>query len=220
MANEIILRMETPEDYRNAEALTREAFWNQYAPGCDEHYLLHLMRPAEAYVPELSFVAEVGGTLVGQIAYTRAPILGDDGGAHEVLTFGPLSVLPGHQGRGIGGALIRETVRIAKTLGFRAILIYGDPDYYSRFGFVAAETFDIGTGDNLYAPALQALELVPGALAGLAGRFVEDAVYHVDASASRDFDGGFPPRERRDDLPSQARFQQMLRMVRPREPKA
>ena len=220
MSTTSILRRETPEDYRKAEEVTREAFWNHYAPGCDEHYLLHTMRKVEAFLPELDMVAEVDGALVGQIAYTGAKLLGDDGGTHRVLTFGPLSVLPGYQGRGIGGALIRETVRMAKALGHRAILLYGDPDYYSRFGFAAAETFGIGTGDDLYAPALQALELAPGALAGLAGRFVEDAVYHVDASASRDFDSGFAPKERRDDLPSQARFLQLLSMARPREPKA
>ncbi len=213
----IILRNEQPKDYRTVEELTREAFWNHHVPGCNEHYLLHTMRNAASFIKELDVVAEVDGRIVGNIVYTKATIIDDDNRVHEVLCFGPLSVLPEFQHRGIGRTLIESTKITAKELGYKAILIYGDPDYYCKFGFIAAETFKIGTADNMYAPPLQALELVPGALSNLEGRFFEDAVYNVNEIAANEFDRGFVPKEQRDDLPSQMRFRHLISMRKPRK---
>ena len=98
----LTLRREAPTDHRAVEGLTREAFWNHYGPGCVEHYLAHVLRDAEAFVPELDYVAVLKGMVVGNIMYTRAKILCDDGRSLPVLCFGPLSVLPGLQRRGIG----------------------------------------------------------------------------------------------------------------------
>lgn len=212
-----ILRREQPKDYRIVEDLTREAFWNHHVPGCDEHYLLHIMRSADSFIKELDMVAEVDGKIVGNIVYTKATIIDDKDEPHEVISFGPLSVLPEFQGMCIGGALIESTKIMAKELGYKAILIYGDPLYYGRFGFVAAETFKIGTADNMYAPPLQALELVPNALLNIEGRFFEDAVYNVDDMASKEFDRGFPQKELRDDLPSQIRFRHLVSIRKPRK---
>lgn len=214
---DIILRNEQPKDYRIVEELTREAFWNHHVPGCDEHYLLHTMRNANSFIKELDMVAEVGRKIVGNIVYTKAAIIDDDDKSHEVILFGPLSVLPEFQGRGIGGALIESTKIKAKELGYKAILIYGDPEYYSRFGFVAAETFKIGTPENMYALPLQALELVPDALSKIEGRLFEDQVYNVDETASKEFDKSFSPKELRDDLLSQKRYQYLVSMKRPRK---
>lgn len=213
---DIRLRRETPHDYRIVEELTREAFWNLHAPGCNEHYLLHVMRDAGCFVPELDMVAEVEGKVVGNIVYTRAAVIDDGGAAHAVLCFGPIAVLPESQRMGVGRALIEGTTKIARESGHTAVLIYGDPSYYSRFGFVAAETFDIGTPDNRYVPGLQALELAPGALAGISGRFVEDAVYHVDDAAAAEFDKGFPAKELLTGLPSQQEFSAAVSISRPR----
>lgn len=212
----IKLRNEKVSDYRPVEELTREAFWNHHVPGCDEHYLLHIMRKADSFINELDIVAEVDGKIVGNIVYTKAKIVTDDGNCNEVISFGPLSVLPEFQGRGIGGMLIEHTKTIAKELGYKAILIYGDPDYYSKFGFVAAETYKIGTADNMYAVPLQAIELFQGALSNGSGRFFEDAIYEVDEAASKEFDKGFPQKELQNDLPTQNRFCQLVQMKVPR----
>lgn len=211
------LRLEQSADYRNVEELTREAFWNHHVPGCNEHYLLHIMRDCGAFIRELDIVAKIDGEIVGNIVYTKAKILGDDGISREVLSFGPVSVLPAFWAKGIGSALIEYTIARAKESGHRAILIYGDPAYYKRFGFIPAETFGIGTPDNMYAEPLQALELWEGALSGCNGRFFEDAVYDVDEDAAAEFDKTFPHKELQDDLPSQERFQYLLGLRRPRE---
>ena len=112
MNNDYIIRPETPDDYREAENLTREAFWNVYRPGCTEHYILHVLRDDPAFVPELDYVAAQGGQVVGSILYTRAKILGDNGEERPVLCFGPISVLPRKQGQGVGLALIQRLKEI------------------------------------------------------------------------------------------------------------
>lgn len=212
----ITIRLERPEDYRAVEHLTREAFWNHHVPGCDEHFLAHELRTSSCFVPELDFVAEDEGEIVGNIMYTRAVIHCDSGEDYPVLSFGPLSVLPERQGEGIGSALVRHSLQRASELGHTAVLIYGDPAYYSRLGFLPAESFGIGTADDYYMDALQALELAAGALRKRSGRFQEDHAYEVDAEASAVFDKSFPPKEKRDGLPSQLKFLEHVSMRKPR----
>ena len=158
-AVELKLRTEQPADYRETENVTREAFWNLYSPGCCEHYLLHVMRDSPAFVPELDLVAERDGRIVGNVVSLRAVLHGDDGTDCEVLSLGPISVLPECQRQGIGGRLISRTRELARELGFRALLLCGDPDYYLYQGFVPAEMLGIRTADNMYAMALHVCEL-------------------------------------------------------------
>lgn len=214
----ITLHPEHPEDYRAVEEMTRDAFFNHHSPGCDEHYLVHLLRNTSAFVAELDTVAKVEGQVVGNIVYACAHVVKDDGRRVPVLTFGPLTVAPHFQKMGIGSLLVRHTVQQAKTLGYTAILIYGDPAYYSRLGFVPAEQFGIGSHDNFYADALQVLELVPGTLQHCPGRFEEGEAYQIDPELAAEFDKGFPPRQRRSGLPSQLHFGEIVKRRRPRIP--
>jgi predicted N-acetyltransferase YhbS len=211
------IRLEREEDFRAVENLTREAFWNHHVPGCDEHYLAHVLRESDCFLPELDFVAEANGELVGNIMYTKANVLCDSGETVPVLSFGPLSVLPDWQGKGVGSALVRHSLERARELGYTAVLIYGDPAFYSRLGFLAAEKFGIGSADDYYADALQALELVAGALKDKKGRFAEDHAYEVDEAASAVFDQTLLPKEKLEGLPSQLKFLQHVSMRRPRK---
>ncbi|MFL0269371.1 GNAT family N-acetyltransferase [Candidatus Clostridium radicumherbarum] len=213
----IKLRNEEPLDYREVEELTREAFWNQYVPGCNEHYLLHIMRNSDSFIRKLDFVAELDGKVVGNIVYTKSKIIDDTGEVYDVITFGPVSVLPEYQGLGIGGMLIKHTKELAKELGYRAVLIYGDPGYYSKFGFVEAENYDIRTSDNMYAVPLQALELYQGALWDCSGCFFEDSVFEIEETSAIEFDKGFLKKDRQSGLPSQKRFIQLVNMRKPRD---
>ncbi len=214
----ILLRQETPADYRAVEELTREAFWNHHVPGCDEHYLVHVMRSDAAFVPQLDYVALKDGKIVGNIMYTKCRIACDDGRKKEVLCFGPVSVLPQYQGQGIGSLLIDHTKELARELGYDAILIYGDPDYYRRVQFVPAQTFGIATADNMYADALLALELIPGALQNCAGRFEEASVYTLDAEKSKVFNQTFTSKPMLEGLPTQERFSYLVGRRTPRTP--
>lgn len=194
---DINLRLERPEDYRLVEELTREAFWGMNHPSCDEHLLVHKLRKIPAFVPELDFVAEVDGKIVGNIMYSKAKVVDETGTEHEVLTFGPISVLPRHQNSGVGKALLRHTIVEAKRLGYRAILFFGHPDYYPRVGFRRAEEFNITTASGKNYDAFMAMPLYDCALDGIKGRFYEDPVFMIDAKEAAEFDKCFPHKEMR-----------------------
>lgn len=192
----IKLRVEEEKDFRTVENLTREAFWNVYRPGCTEHFILHKLRTSPAFIKELDFIAELGGEIVGNIVYCKALVVDDAGVKHEVIGFGPLSVLPSYQRRGIAARLIEHTVEIAKKMGFKAIIIFGDPAYYHRFGFKNAEIFDIHTAEGENFDAFMAKELYPGSLRGITGRFFEDEAFKVSEEEFALFDKEFPAKEK------------------------
>lgn len=102
---DIVLRLETSADYAETEKVVREAFWNVYAPGCTEHYLVHVMRSSENFVRELAFVAVADSKIVGCVMFVKGTIAGDDGVVREVLTLGPIAVLPAYQKKGLGRRL-------------------------------------------------------------------------------------------------------------------
>jgi predicted N-acetyltransferase YhbS len=193
---EITLRLERPEDFRAVEELTREAFWDLYNPGCSEHYILHELRKLPAFVPELDFVALVDGQIAGHIVYSRAKIVQKDGFAHEVLTFGPISVLPSYQGKGVGSRLIRETLRIIRQTGIPAVVLLGNPDYYHRFGFVSASKYLVSFTDGSNFDAFMLLETKKGAMEAISGTFFLDPVFTVDEGELEKYDASFPPREK------------------------
>lgn len=209
---DIELRLERPDDYRESEEAMREAFWNYYAPGCDEHYLLHIMRNSHNFVPELGYVAVSEGRIVGVIMYLKSFILADDGSRHEVLSMGPIAVLPQYWRLGIGRKLITHTRDLATQMRYRAILLCGEPDYYSKVGFVAAEQFGIRTSENKFFAALHVCPLYPDALKGISGRYFEDPIYNIDLDKSAEFDRSFPYKERMEGTPTQKRFEEVYAM--------
>ncbi len=193
----ITIRLERPEDYRTVEELTREAFWGNSRHICDEHLLVKRLRKVSAFVPELDYVAEVDGRLVGHIIYTKSKIEDASGKIYETLTFGPLSVLPGYQNTGVGKALMLHTFAEARRLGCRAVLIFGHPDYYPRVGFRRASEFGITTADGWNFDPFMALPLYDGALDGIHGRYFIDPVYDdLDEKDILEFEKSFPPKEK------------------------
>ena len=192
----LAIRNERKNEYRTVEELTREAFWNLYVPGCNEHFCLHNMRDSSDFIPELDFVADVDGKIVGNIVYTRGRVIDDTGKTYAVISFGPVSVLPIYQRQGIGSTLIKYSLEKATLLGFTAVCIYGDPRYYHRFGFRCAERYDITNSEGKFAVALMALELVPGTLRKISGRFMESEVYQVDEDDFQKYENTFPPKDK------------------------
>ena len=197
--------------------MVREAFWNVYMPGCDDHYLVHILRTHPKFVPTLDLVAVHDGKIIGNVVCMRSVIRGDDGKEYEVLSLGPIAVLPAYQRRGVGTKLIAHTKEIARKMGFRAILLCGNPAFYKKQGFIAAEHYGIRTAENMYADALHVCGLYDGALNGIAGRYHEDAVYDIDAAAAEAFDKDFPPKEKIVGTPTQQYFLEMVQRKRPVE---
>lgn len=213
----IKLRLEQPSDYRETENMIREAFWNHFTPGCTEHYLMHIMRGCREFLHELDYVAVHEEKVVGNVAYMTGVIKGDNGRIYEVIGLGPVSVLPEYQHRGVGSNLIACTKEMARGMGYRAILLYGDPDYYARHGFIKAEQLNIRTWDNMYAVPLQICELYEGAMSGISGRYMEHPIFELDETAVSKFDKDFPIKNKITGSPSQERFNLLVSMRRSAE---
>ena len=207
--NDITIRRTKKKDYPKTEALVREAFWNVYQPGADEHYILHLMRQWSSFLPELDFVAVDGDRIVGNVACNHSYIEGDDGRFYNTVGLGPLSVLPEYQRRGIGRRLLDQVQSAASTMNFVAIVLFGDPDYYLSKGYRAAQDYNVRTEENYYAAALMinALGTVPR------GKYLENASQNYNEREFRLLDSRFPVKEKIKGTPSQLRYMQVKVMI-------
>jgi putative acetyltransferase len=190
---ELLIRAERPADYRTVEDLTRRAFWNLNQPGCDEHYLVHEMRTHGDFVAELAFVAELNGAIIGNIMYTKAKLIEASGLEKTILTFGPLSIAPEFQRRGLGKRLLEHSMNAARALGYDAIVIYGNPANYLSSGFVSCVRHKVCIESGIYPTALLVKELREGAIPTGLWRFRESSAYKLDSAAAERFDSGFPP---------------------------
>lgn len=193
---DVTLRIEQPGDYAAVENLTREAFWNLYKPGCDEHYLAHIMREHIDFLPELSFVAEHQGQIVGSIMYTQSRITDDTHNSVTTATFGPLCVHPEYQFRGVGAALINKTKEIARDKGYPAIVILGDPHNYCRHGFKNGRDHCVSNQSDQYPLGLLVLELKPNFFDGRKWRFKESAVFDFNPEEAEKYDQTLPTKEK------------------------
>lgn len=173
---EVEIREERPEDYREVERMTQEAFWNRHMPGCDEHYLVHMLRKSPDYLPKFSRIAVVDGEIVGTIMYSKAWIKEKDK-SREIVTFGPLCVKPSWHGCGVGELLLKETMQLVKEAGYPGIVIFGEPDYYPRVGFKTCDCFGITTPDGKNFDAFMGIELQPDGLKNMHGKFYESEVF-------------------------------------------
>lgn len=205
MSYNYVIELERPEERFETENLTREAFWNVYAPGCVEHYILNKFRDRKDFVPELNLCMKIEGELVAHIMYSRSEIQLDDGGVKPIMTFGPFSVLPRLQRQGLGAALLAESMTRARKLGADVLAICGNPDVYGGSGFVTAS----GKGVHYYAeprenvvPYFLVKELVPGALDGVSGVYRDPDGYNFDYADVLAFDALFPPKKK-EKLPTQ-----------------
>lgn len=191
----LIFRATKKEEYRATEIVIREAFWDLFRPGCEEHLMVHQIRKSSDYLSDLDYVAVEDDQIIGHILYSKSRVIGDSG-EWDLICFGPVGVLPSYQNRGVGSQLIRETLNIARSKGYRGVGIFGNPAYYHRFGFVNAERFGITTSAGSNFEDFMVLELVPGGLDGIQGKYHESTGFEIDKDALELFDGEFVPKEK------------------------
>ena len=198
-ARKPVIRNERPSEYREVENLVRESFWNVYRPGCLEHYVLHCLRKDPAFIPELDFVMEVDGKLIGQCIYMHASIQADDGRTIPIVTMGPIGILPEYKRQGYGKALLDYSLEKAAEMGFGAICFEGNIAFYGKSGFTYASDFGIryhGLPEGEDASFFLCKELIPGYLDGITGVYATPAGYYVDEKGCEVFDKDFPPKEK------------------------
>lgn len=134
----MLIRKTEIKDYETIYSVVKCAFDSAEHADGNEQDLVNELRKGDAFIPELSLVAETDGKIVGHIMFTKAMV-----GDKTVLVLAPLSVLPEYQRKGIGTALIREGHRIAKELGYGYSVVLGSEEYYPRMGYLPAEKFGI-----------------------------------------------------------------------------
>lgn len=189
----MIIRIEEKKDNFVVENLTREAFWNIYNPGCVEHYLVHQARFSSSFLKDLSLVVEIKGQVVAHIMYSKVKIINDIEERHDFLCFGPVSVLPEYQNQGIGMNLINYSLKRAEELGYKAVFITGDPNYYKRFGFVPCSSYNIFLEkEEEDAPYFMVKELKKDSLRSVKGKLIFPKFYYPNEKDVEDFDKNFP----------------------------
>lgn len=199
------IRNERESDYKIVEDITRKAFYNVYVPGCMEHYLVHIMRGHEDFIPELDFVIELDGQIVGNIMYTKAKLTDEGGTEKEIVTFGPVSVLPEHQRKGYGKILIEYSLKCAAELGYEAVVIIGSPANYVSSGFQCCRKYNVCVEKDKYPAAMLVKELKPGALDGRLWFYSDSPVMIVDEKKAQAFDDNLEKMEKKW-MPSQEAF--------------
>jgi len=203
--NDYIIRLERKEEHRAVEHLVREAFWNVYRPGCLEHYVLNQLRNDPAFVPELDFVMEKDGQLIGQNMFMKAIIRADDGREIPIMTMGPICITPELERKGYGKILLDYSVEQAAALGCGALCFEGNIDFYGKSGFTYASRFGLryhGLPKGEEASFFLCKELVPGYLDGITGEYAPPQGYFVNEDEAEAFDQLFPPKKK-ERLPGQ-----------------
>ena len=198
----VTFRREEEKDYRAVENLVRESFWNVYRPGCTEHFVLRHLRNDPAFVPELDFVMEKDGQLIGQNVFVRAQIQADDGRAVPIMAMGPICVAPAYKRQGYGKMLLDYSLEKAAEFGCPALCFEGNIDFYGKSGFTYASRFGIryhGLPEGADASFFLCRELIPGYLNGVTGVYAPPEGYFFAEQHPEEFeryDAGFPAKEK------------------------
>ena len=164
----MIIRQENITDHIKVFNLIESAFKNAEFTDNTEQFLVERLRKSDAFIPELSMIAEIDGKIVGHILLTKLKIK-NQSNEFDSLALAPVSVKPEFQGKGIGGKLIVESHKKAKELGYKSIVLLGHEKYYPRFGYEQADKYRIELPFEVPKENCMVIELVEGGLNGVNG---------------------------------------------------
>lgn len=201
MKTNFTIRQEESKDFFIVENLVREAFWNVYQPGCDEHFIVNQYRDNPDFIKELSLVLELDNKIIGYIMFSKAQIDCDNGTKLDVVTFGPLAIHPDFQRKGFGKILVDYSLEKAKDLGYTCVFICGNGEFYGKSGFVPATTKGIRYADDPEGEALYFLckELKENFLKDVYGIYHDPKGYfipHEKPEAFEKYESTFPKKEK------------------------
>jgi putative acetyltransferase len=163
MTNILTIRSEATTDYTAITRVNNLAFGRP-----NEGQLVVNLRELSEFDPRLSIVGELDGEIIGHVLLFPINIQDEDA-SYSSLSLGPIAVLPDYQKRGIGGQLIKNGHRVALELGHQSVILIGHPSYYPRFGYKIAKIWGLTNPWGIDSKAFMAIELVEGALDGIAG---------------------------------------------------
>lgn len=180
-AKELYVRGEKQADYADIFEINRLAFGRE-----DEGILINDIRKTRSYEFGFSLVAVKEDKILGHALFSKGFIT-HRGRRFKCLVLGPIAVLPEHQRRGIGKALVNEGLERAKEVGFGAVVVVGDPVYYGQFGFKPAVTMKLRTSMKIPDVNFMAKEISRNALRGIIGTvmFPREFLALADADKKR-----------------------------------
>jgi putative acetyltransferase len=156
-SHDVLIRRERSDDIDRIDDVHRQAFADSGPAGSEpvEVGLVRALRADRGWVPALSLVAEAAdGHPIGHVVGSEGSV--DDTAA---VGLGPIGVLPAHQGRHVGHALMHAVLAAADALDYPLVVLLGHTDYYPRFGFVQASTLGISPPDPTWGAHFQARPL-------------------------------------------------------------
>ncbi len=200
------IRKVADSELRVTEEITRNAFWNKYIMGCTEHFLLHNLRKCDEYIPELDLVLEKDDEIISSVIYTKSFVELDNGESIETLTFGPFSTKNEYQNLGYGKALLDYSIEKSKELGYKAIIIFGNPEYYKKYGFLSCFSYKISFAGT-YPKAMLVLELEENYFKNKKGKYKYSETFYIAENEEllEAFDKTFEYKEKEETL-SQKEF--------------
>lgn len=194
---DINIRNEMLSDFQRSEEVARNAFWNLYKEGAEEHFVLKNMRNHIDFIPELSFVIEVNGKIEGGIFYTHSHILSPIGEKIPTITFGPVFISPEHHRKSLGRKMITHSLEKAKQMDYLGVLTLGYTYHYKPYGFLGGKKYGISMEDGNYYTGLLALPLKDNAFEGASGMAVFSDVFAVNPEKLEEYDKQFPHKEKK-----------------------
>lgn len=165
------IRVETPNDYDAVLTLVSEAFKTANVSDGGEADLVQRVRAGKNYIPELTFVGEIDGKIIGFVMLSHTVIKNPDGDFKTII-LAPVCTRESYRNNGLGGQLIKTAIRDAIALGYTSLFLVGDRNYYERFGFVPIRNFGLTCNYDIPVELMDnvmGLELSPGALHGVSG---------------------------------------------------
>ena len=163
------------------------------------------MREHEDFIPELDFVMEQDGEIIGNIMYTKSRLIDEQGTEKQILTFGPVCIDPSHQRKGLGKLLLEHSFEKAAALGYDVIVIFGSPANYVSRGFQSCKKFNVCVEGGKFPSAMMVKELIAGALDGKKWFYYDSPVMAVSEEDAQKFDDTLEKMEKKH-LPSQDEF--------------
>lgn len=198
MVNDMEIRLEEEKDYREVEKLNRNSFWNIYRPGAYEHFIVHNLRDDDSFIKELAYVIENDGKIIGNVNYSIGRIDYENSSADAVV-LGPIAIDKKYQNQGLGFKLIENTLKLALGMNIPFVIVIGDENYYSRFGFVSASKHNIyldGTELDEENPFFMIKVFNESKLSDEVGIFHNPNAFDVDENELEEFDKQFGYKEK------------------------
>lgn len=188
--HKLTIRPEEHKDYKSIVSLILRSFreGTDYSDGTDIIALVEEIRDSQYYIPELSFVAELDGEIVGHFLFSHFPLSPtreggyDDSGRSDVVMLAPVSVHADHLRQGIGSAMIRMGIERVREMGYKGITVEGNYRFYNKVGFRTSSEFGIypTSGRPLEEPrCMMCQETYRGSLRGMGGYVVYDMYFNA-----------------------------------------